>query len=184
MSDSSFENIAQEILQQKRLMETLEAENKELRRQLADLREARGIFLEIDGNRFAFSTGEVQATLQASQPISDSSPMKASSPSHTLTPSEPHKTLHSTRMIADAPTTTMAKIQIPRQEIQDVITNEDEDERANLPPLVEQAIQEELAPGKAAPIGARARSFRRAELTTEEQQAALRRELTGSFLLE
>ena len=182
MSDSSFENIAQEILQQKRLMETLEAENRELRRQLADLREARGIFLEIDGNRFAFSVGEVQASSQVSQPSSDSSPMKASSPSHPLTSSEPHRTLHSTRMIADAPTTAMAKL--PRQEFQDVIISDDEDERANLPPLVEQAIQEELAPGKAAPMGARARSFRRAELTTEEQQAALRRELTGSFLLE
>lgn len=182
MSDSNFENIAQEILQQKRLMEVLEAENKELRRQLADLREARGVFVEIGDNRFPLKAGEEQASPQVSQPNLSHKPEKGSAPSHPLTPSEPHRALHSTRMIADAPTAAITKV--PRQDVQDVIFHDEEDNGASLPPSVEKAIHEELMPAKATPLGARARLARRAELPTEERQAILRQELAGSFLLE
>jgi len=185
MSDNNFENIAQEILQQKRLMEALEAENKELRRQLADLREARGIFVEICGNRFPLKAGEEQASPQVSQvPQQNLSnkPEKGSAPSQPLTPPEPHKALHSTRMIADAPTAAITKVS--RQDVQDAIFHDEEDNGASLPPSVEKAIQEELLPAKTAPLGARARSARRAELPTEEREAVLRQELAGSFLLE
>lgn len=185
MGDSSFESIAQEILRQKHLMEALEAENRELRHQLADLREARGIFIEICGNRFALKAGEEQAApqvSQASQPNLSNKIEKASASSRPLTPSEPHRTLHSTRMVADTPTDVMTKI--PRQGVQDVIIHEDEDDGADLPPSVEEAIQEELTSAKAAPQDARAKSTRKAELPTEERQAVLRQELAGSFLLE
>lgn len=53
MSDGNFDLILQELLHQREIMEILEAENRELRQQLADLREGRGIFVEIDGSRFA-----------------------------------------------------------------------------------------------------------------------------------
>ena len=53
MGGSYFEQIAQEIFKQKRLMEQLEAENRELRQRLAELRAGRGIFVEIAGSRFA-----------------------------------------------------------------------------------------------------------------------------------
>lgn len=185
MGDNNFENIAQEILQQKRLMEALEAENRELRRQLTDLREARGVFVEICGSRFPLQAGDEQASpqvSQAAQPNLSNKPEKGSAPSHPLTPSEPHRALHSTRMIADAPTAAITRIS--RQDVQDVIIHDEEDNGASLPPSVEKAIQEELLPAKAAPLGARARSARRAELPTEERQAVLRQELAGSFLLE
>ena len=42
IGETNFELIAQEILKQQRLMQELEAENQELRRQLADLRAGRG----------------------------------------------------------------------------------------------------------------------------------------------
>jgi hypothetical protein len=52
MGSNNFDVLMQEIFQQKRLMEHLAEENRELRRQLADLREARGIYLDICGKRF------------------------------------------------------------------------------------------------------------------------------------
>lgn len=188
MGNSNFENIAQEILRQKRLMEALEAENKELRRQLTDLREARGIFIEICGNRFPLKAEEEHTSPQipqisaVSQQDLSNKPEKDSAPSLPLTPSEPHKALHSNRMIADAPTAAITKL--PRQDAQDIIFHDEEDDRANLPSAIEKAIQEELMPAKAAPVSARARSARQAELPTEERQAILRQELAGSFLLE
>ena len=53
MDGNYFDQIAQEIIKQKQLMEQLEAENRELRQRLADLRAGRGIFVEIAGSRFA-----------------------------------------------------------------------------------------------------------------------------------
>ncbi len=51
-SGSNFELIMQELLKQKQLLEDLQSENDELHRQLADLREGRGVFVDIQGNRF------------------------------------------------------------------------------------------------------------------------------------
>jgi cell division protein FtsB len=52
MDRDYFSQIAQAILKQKQRMEQLEAENRELRRYLDDLRTGRGIFVEISGRRF------------------------------------------------------------------------------------------------------------------------------------
>jgi cell division protein FtsB len=53
MDGNYFELIAQEIIKQKQRMDQLEAENRELRQRLADLRAGRGIFVDIAGSRFA-----------------------------------------------------------------------------------------------------------------------------------
>ena len=53
MEGNNFEQIAQELVKQKHLMDQLEAENRELRQRLADLRAGRGIFVDIAGSRFA-----------------------------------------------------------------------------------------------------------------------------------
>lgn len=58
MGDNYFERLGREILQQKRHMDKLEEENRELRRQLAELREGRGIFLKIGDQRFALLANE------------------------------------------------------------------------------------------------------------------------------
>src|SRR5450759_770543 len=63
MGGSNFEQLIEEVLNQKRLMEDLLAENHELRRQLADLRDGRVIFLEIQGQRFLLA-GEIAADSQ------------------------------------------------------------------------------------------------------------------------
>src|ERR1700746_1174654 len=49
---SNSELILQEVLKQKQLLEDLLSENDELHRQLAELREGRGIFVDILGKRF------------------------------------------------------------------------------------------------------------------------------------
>ena len=46
---SGFDSIAQMLLEQKKLMDVLEAENRRLRIQLADLQRGRGIAIVIEG---------------------------------------------------------------------------------------------------------------------------------------
>ena len=53
MDGNYFEQLAHEIFKQKQRMDQLEAENRELRQRLADLRAGRGICVEIAGSRFA-----------------------------------------------------------------------------------------------------------------------------------
>ena len=90
MDGNHFDQLAQEILKQKQLMENLEAENSELRQQIADLRSGRGIFVEIHGIRFALrddsslaQTNSSLATLANSSPsipeVADSTPVATSS---------------------------------------------------------------------------------------------------------
>ena len=71
-ASAGFEGIAQMLLEQKKLMDALEAENRELRRQLADLRRGIGIAVVIEGKTVQLATelGGVsggQAALQSLQ---------------------------------------------------------------------------------------------------------------------
>ncbi|MBE3558906.1 MAG: hypothetical protein IMW89_06735 [Ktedonobacteraceae bacterium] len=82
-ASAGFEGIAQMLLEQKKLMDALEAENRELRRQLAELRRGVGIAVVIEGKTIQLATeaGQLspqsQAALQSMQtppPMSQSSP--------------------------------------------------------------------------------------------------------------
>src|SRR5215469_13353968 len=55
-ASAGFEGIAQMLLEQKKLMDALEAENRELRRQLADLRRGVGIAVVIEGKTIKLAT--------------------------------------------------------------------------------------------------------------------------------
>ncbi len=55
-ASAGFEGIAQMLLEQKKLMDALEAENRELRRQIADLRRGIGIAVVIDGKTIQLAT--------------------------------------------------------------------------------------------------------------------------------
>jgi hypothetical protein len=60
-ASAGFEGIAQMLLEQKKLMDALEAENRDLRRQLDDLRRGVGISVVIEGKTIplaAASSGE------------------------------------------------------------------------------------------------------------------------------
>ena len=55
-SSSSFDNILEALIQQKQVLEDLQAENEALRQQLTDLRAGHGIFIEILGIRIPLAT--------------------------------------------------------------------------------------------------------------------------------
>jgi hypothetical protein len=77
-ASAGFEGIAQMLLEQKKLMDALEAENRELRRQLADLRRGVGIAIVIEGKTIQLagdglsgpaSNPQAQAALQSLQTL-------------------------------------------------------------------------------------------------------------------
>jgi len=84
-ASAGFEGIAQMLLEQKKLMDALEAENRELRRQLADLRRGIGIAVIIEGKTVQLATepggplpmnSQTQAALQSLQSLQNAqSPM-------------------------------------------------------------------------------------------------------------
>src|SRR5438270_4216352 len=59
-----FEQIMEELLKQKQVLEDMEAENRELHRQLADLRAGRGIVIDILGQHFSLTCEPVLVTAQ------------------------------------------------------------------------------------------------------------------------
>ncbi len=78
-ASAGFEGIAQMLLEQKKLMDALEAENRELRRQIADLRRGIGIAVVIDGKTIQLATDQSgqAAALQSLQSLQNT---PASSP--------------------------------------------------------------------------------------------------------
>ena len=79
-ASTGFEGIAQMLLEQKKLMDALEAENRELRRQLADLRHGVGVAVVIEGKTIQLATdasnnGQSPSTLQSLQNLQNTPPM-------------------------------------------------------------------------------------------------------------
>ncbi|WP_376796501.1 hypothetical protein [Thermogemmatispora sp.] len=91
-ASAGFEGIAQLLLEQKKLMEALEAENRELRRQLADLRRGVGIAVVIEGKTIQLATdqpmAQSQAALQSLQNL-QSAPVTPSAAQNPAYPSQP-----------------------------------------------------------------------------------------------
>ena len=79
-ASTGFEGIAQMLLEQKKLMDALEAENRELRRQIADLRRGVGIAVVIDGKTIQLAndaSNNAQSTLQSLQTLQNTPPMSS-----------------------------------------------------------------------------------------------------------
>lgn len=81
-ASAGFEGIAQMLLEQKKLMDALEAENRELRRQIADLRRGIGIAVVIDGKTIQLATeGSANAAaLQSLQSLQNTPPAGSNYP--------------------------------------------------------------------------------------------------------
>jgi hypothetical protein len=79
MGGHYFEQLGREILQMKRLMDKLQEENRELRQQITELREGRGIFIQIEDQRFALLANheETMPTIPSAQPGNAITPVKA-----------------------------------------------------------------------------------------------------------
>jgi hypothetical protein len=81
-ASTGFEGIAQMLLEQKKLMDALEAENRELRRQIADLRRGVGIAVVIDGKTIQLAVDQSnnvqsQSTLQSLQSLQNAPSMSS-----------------------------------------------------------------------------------------------------------
>lgn len=66
-SEHGFEQIMSAVLEQKQVWEKLQAENRELRQQLIDLRAGRGIFVEVMNQRFQLVWDSSKAEAEAAE---------------------------------------------------------------------------------------------------------------------
>lgn len=218
MSSSYFDVIAQELLKQQQKMQGLVAENRKLRQELADLREGRGIFVEIQQKRFALTIPTTPATPDA--PSITSTQESSTEPATSIvaeistfsvdnadTNTEPSSSeaLPSTRNTAAAPTrkamTTVQLVEVSapqpanaKQDSAPVPTptaTQDatpEEDKPAATPFLEEIMLDEFATALTSPMAVWKRSEKKKERKQqsidEDQKAALRRELMGSFLLE
>src|SRR5579859_2300953 len=196
MVANHFEHIAQELLKQKQLMDKLQAENRELRTQIADLRAGRGIFIEIQGSRFALRD---DSTLGQTNPAS-SVPASTSPSTATADTAAPSTTQVLNQHIVDAPTEIIPEITTKLQELspreQESPSNSDGDKIApsGESTFLEEILIDELAsaltssnavwqdPQEKKPANQQRKANE--PIIDEKQKETLRRELTGSYLLE
>ncbi len=81
-SAHGFEQIMAAVLEQRQVWEKLQAENRELRQQLVDLRAGRGIYVEIANQRFELVWESTKTSQAAETPTGKrSQPAKATSKS-------------------------------------------------------------------------------------------------------
>ncbi len=168
-----FEQIMEELLKQRQILEDLEAENKELHRQLADLRAGRGIEIDILGQRFSL-TGEPVIVSQEDAPSAqdDLSSMETSA-------------------IPNISTNEMAMPIIPETPIPDtdVVMEELSEETSPSTPvaspiMLEEMLLEEFTSAAGDQMAVWSAPVSRSTEIDEAEKAVLRRELMGSFLLE
>jgi hypothetical protein len=209
MSDSNFDLILQELLHQQEIMETLETENRELRQQLADLREGRGIFIEIDGVRFALSceanklpaeslptvqiaaviTGQEETAVFAAQELSGNADQqsfteKSAQDTVEMPPTISEEPTTMNFLLDDEPVTAFPFLQETIEEASTIATSKmaiwGESPSTPFPPLPASQQEPEALPGP----GQKSTQPAKPALIDEDEKAALRRELIGSFLLE
>jgi hypothetical protein len=82
-ASTGFEGIAQMLLEQKKLMDALELENRELRRQLADLRRGVGIAVMVEGKTIQLAVDN------SNQPQSSAALQSLQGLQNTPAPSQP-----------------------------------------------------------------------------------------------
>ena len=86
-ASAGFEGIAQMLLEQKKLMDALEAENRELRRQLADLRRGIGIAVIIEGKTIQLAT-EAGTSNTNGQALQNLQSLQTTPPTMPVTPTQ------------------------------------------------------------------------------------------------
>ncbi len=185
MGGSNFELLMEEVLNQKRLMDELMTENYNLRRQLADLREGRGIILEIQGQLFALASETVIRTPELGQ-TSQSSPvmeqatafMPASMPASQT--GQRGQSEQITGIISETPMPSTDQFEQMTQSF-----NAEEEAPATTSTFLEDMLVDEFATAATSPIAVwRGPKTRKLAMSDEEEKAELRKELIGSFLLE
>jgi hypothetical protein len=165
-----FEHLLQAVKQQQQLMEELEAENQELRRQLTELREGRGIYLDINGQRFALSVDGIIAEASSST-------------------FAPVVTIEATEAEAEVEEVSLAEYNVVPQQVEEEAVAEEELpalSAAPKTPFLEEIMINEFAAQTTSPISVWNGPVKEKSLESidEEQKAALRQALSGSYILE
>jgi hypothetical protein len=181
MGGSNFELIMQEIHNQKQRMDDLLAENRELRRQLTGLREGHGIIIDIQGMQFALASEAftnqfpVQVTPTTHDTLATFEPVPVAMPSTMPMETIPETPYPSTEEFAQiAPFT---------EEIDEM--GEEEVPPTHTSTFLEEMLIDEFASAATSPMAVwKAPATRKLNAIDEDQNAALRKELIGSFLLE
>ncbi len=180
MGDSNFDALMQEIFEHRRIMEQLEEENRELHRQIADLREGRGISIEICGKRFSLAA--LTRAIPTPAPVSYNTPAPEVSALITPTPQQTTILYEAEPDVTEAPTIAMPETPSP---VTELIENEEEEEFT--PTFLEEIMIDEFESASTAatsPMAVWSPPSKKQQNTEEEERAALRRQLIGSFLLE
>jgi hypothetical protein len=172
-SGIGFEQIMEELLKQKQILEDMEAENRELHRQLADLRAGRGIVIDILGQHFSLTGEPVVASqeetpdLQADLSTQETSMMANISADPVSLPSIP---------------------ETPLPDMDAVMEELSEDTSPASPTaspiFLEEMLLEEFTSAAGNQMSVWSGPATRSSDIDEEKKAVLRRELMGSFLLE
>ena len=170
---SGFEQIMEELLRQKQVLEDMEAENRELNRQLADLRAGRGIVIDILGQHFSL-TGEPIVTAQEEIP-SQEADVSMLETSMIANISDDQASL------ASIPETPMPDMDVVMEELSE---DTSPSRPAASPILLEEMLLEEFTSAASNQMSVWSGPVSQAGEIDEEEKAVLRRELMGSFLLE
>lgn len=229
-SSSSFESIFEALIQQKQVLEGLQAENETLRQQLADLRAGQGIFLEILGTRIplagtpdtsdfnvasdgiapAFNAIEETAPVPVMTPLADQDASLQETSAIQLPESDP--ALQETTMVAatDSDLTLQSTASIPSETLQmagrgtplpgtDFVIEDVSENGTPVPTgspssFLEDALLAEFATASTRHVGNWSGPITNSPIPNgpitnnpnldEEEKAALRRELMGSYILE
>ncbi len=174
MSDSSFEFILQALRSQKQRLEELQAENSELHQQLTALRNGHGIFVEILGTPFALVKTQQSGEMQASTMIQDAPTMQIAQT--ILAP-----------MLPNVPETPRPLEPIEGHiALQDQATEEISPFLSPAPSFLEEVDEDDFLNSVSSPIAiwSGEETNPRQKNVEEDENAALRRQLIGSFLLE
>ena len=176
MAGTSFEQLMKEVLNQKQYMEELLAENHELRRQLAGLRDGLGIVLEIQGRRFSLA-GETAAGFLLAEPEAQ----------ETIFTEQPTTVIP----ISEAAVGTGTPLETPTPNTDDFellpysLNEEEEEVLARTSSILEDMLDDEFATAVTSQMAVRQGSKTRKLVSIdEEEKATLRKQLVGSFLLE
>ncbi len=185
MGGSSFDLIAQELLRQKQVMEQMEDENQELRRQLAALREGYGIVVEIDGRRFSLFNEYTASTEVA---VAEAMPVAAVEPVVVEPEMQPEPVVAQHDVTQDE--TEELVMSIPETPRTTIDFYEDDEKAAEEQTagstFLEEVMIDEFALAATSPLSVWSAPEQQQEQKPEadEELAVLRRQLIGSYLLE
>ena len=170
---SGFEQIMEELLKQKQVLEDMEAENQELHRQLADLRAGRGIVIDILGQHFSLTAEPVVAAQEEEIRVhaADVSMQETSM----ISISEEKGYLPS------IPETPMPDMDVVMEELSE---DTSPSRPAVSPIFLEEMLLEEFTSAAGNQLSVWSGPVSKTGEIDEAEKAVLRRELMGSFLLE